>query len=218
MPVDEQLLRLVQGDTVEPLAGGRQAHDEHPALGEQPAQVEADAAEVDLGLLAERVVLRHRHLPDGHGPASPCLAHVAPHGRLTDVGTVLLDQALPDPPGRVALLLRRVAVGLEPSIDRRLPRVQHRRDAGGTRLAWGRDRRRQRLSHCPPMSVKRRASPRTDRPSRSRAFRICSNNSTFDLVAMNHTVEPAIAPMVDPRPHEDPPGWGLSSVARPTRQ
>jgi hypothetical protein len=40
-------------------------------------------------------------------------------------------------------------------------------------------------------------------------LRICSNNSTFDPVAMDHTVEPASPPVVDPRcRREDPPGWG----------
>jgi hypothetical protein len=53
-----------------------------------------------------------------------------------------------------------------------------------------------------------RASVRTDSSWRSRVLRICSNNSTFDLVVMDHTVEPAIPPVVDPRPHEVPRGWG----------
>ena len=53
-----------------------------------------------------------------------------------------------------------------------------------------------------------RASARTDRSWRSRVLRISSNNSTFDLVVMDNTVEPPTPPVVDPRPHEVPLGWG----------
>ena len=147
MPIQEDLLGLVQVDAVEPLARGRQAHDEHPPLGEQPVQVEADAAEVDFGLLAEGVVLRHGDLPEGHRLAPAGLGHIAPHGRLADVGAVLLDQALPHTAGGVALLLGRVTVGLQPAVDRRLPGVQHRRHPRRAGLARRGHGRRQRLAH-----------------------------------------------------------------------
>jgi hypothetical protein len=61
--------------------------------------------------------------------------------------------------------------------------------------------------------LNRRANARTDSSSRSRAFRICSNNSTFDLVAMDHTVEPTTPRVVDPRRHEDPPGVGPNQMS-----
>jgi hypothetical protein len=151
--VEEHLLGLVQVDAVEAPAGGRQAHDEHPALGEQPVQVEADAAEVDLRLLAEGVVLGHSHLPQNHGLALADLGDVTPHGRLADVGAVFLDQALPDAPSGVALLLGRVPVGLQPAVDRRLPGVEHRRHSWRARLPRRRDRRRQRLAHRAPVRL-----------------------------------------------------------------
>lgn len=66
----------------------------------------------------------------------------------------------------------------------------------------------ERLAHRSPCTLNLRARARTDSSSRSRALRMCSNNSTFDLVAMDHTVEPATPPVVDPRPREDPPGVG----------
>ena len=62
--------------------------------------------------------------------------------------------------------------------------------------------------------LNRRASPRPERPSRSRVLRICSNMSTFDLVVMHHTVKPAIPRVVDPRRHEVPPGGWAKSDAR----
>jgi hypothetical protein len=94
-----------------------------------------------LRFLPERMLLRHRDLSQRHGLAPAGLAHVTPDGRLADVGAVLLDETLPDAPSRVALLLRRVPVGLEPAVDRRLPGVER----------W---------------LLNRLASPRTDSPSR----------------------------------------------------
>jgi hypothetical protein len=50
---------------------------------------------------------------------------------------VLIDQPLPHPPGRVALLARRCPVGLEPPDDQRLPRIQHVGQGGGIFRAGG---------------------------------------------------------------------------------
>lgn len=88
------------------------------------------------------VVLRHGHLPQGHGLAPAGLAYVAPHGRFADVGTVLFDLALPRPPSGVALLFRRLLVGLQSAVDGGLPGVQHWRHSRWPRLARRRDRRR----------------------------------------------------------------------------
>ena len=63
--IEEHLLGLVHVDPVEPLAAGRQSHHEHPALDRLPVEEEADLAEVDLGLLAERMVLGHAHIGQG---------------------------------------------------------------------------------------------------------------------------------------------------------
>ena len=150
--VEEGLLGLVQVDAVEPPARGRQPHDEHPALGEQAVEIEADAPEVDLRLLAQRMVLGHHHLPQHHGLSPAGLGHVAAHRRLAHVGAVLVDQALPDSPGRVALLLGDVAVLRQPGVDRRLPRLQHWRHSRRG-LAWRRHGRRQGLAHRSPMHV-----------------------------------------------------------------
>ena len=53
---------------------------------------------------------------------------------------------------------------------------------------------------------KRRASSRIDSCSRSCAFLICSNSSTFDLVAMDPTVEPTAPAAVERSgEHTQPP-------------
>jgi hypothetical protein len=73
-----------------------------------------------------------------------------------------------------------------PSRDDSLRRLQRRRRprtgafrAGGT----GDDNAKGTSRRCAP---NRRASARTDNPSRSRARRICPYNATFDLVAITH--------------------------------
>ena len=153
------------------------------------------------------MVLGHHHLPQHHGLAPAGLGHVAAHRRLAHVGAVLVDQALPDPPGRVALLLGTSASATsQPSIV-----AFHGSSTGDTRggvlRGGGTDDARawRTVRRC---TLNFLASARTDSSWRSRVLRICSNNSTFDLVVMDHTVEPAIPPVVDPRPHEVPPGWG----------
>lgn len=53
------------------------------------------------------------------------------HGDLGDLGPVLFDQPLPDPPGGVTLLPRRLAVGHQPLVDQR---VVGPKDGGGAPL------------------------------------------------------------------------------------
>ena len=105
VPVDEGLLGLVGIDAVKALARRREAHDEHPRRGEHAVEVEADRAEVDLSLVTERVGLGDHDL--GRDDGTPPLGggHVVANRGLGRLRTVLVDQALPDSPGGVALLL-----------------------------------------------------------------------------------------------------------------
>ena len=145
VPVEERLLGLIAVDTVEGPAGCRQTHHKHPELGEHVVQVDADAAEVDLGLVSERMGLRDHHLGRRERPPALSLGDVTPNGGLRDRGTVLVNEPLPDPAGRVALLSRHRLVGLEPGLDGRSPRPDRRR-APYAHLARWRHRRRQRLA------------------------------------------------------------------------
>jgi hypothetical protein len=146
MTVQEHLLALAQIRPRERPTRRRESHDEQLQLAQHPGQIDADRAEVDLGLLAQRVTLGHHHLDQRDLLTGPDLGHEPTHRRLANADTVLVDQSLPHPPGRVTLLAGRDLVGLEPPNDQRLPRIEHARPR--RRLLPGRrHRRRQRLAH-----------------------------------------------------------------------
>ena len=63
-----------------------------------------DLAEVDLGLGAEGMRLRHHHLGQHRRMPAPRLSDIATHRRLPDLRVVLGDKPLPHPPCRVPLL------------------------------------------------------------------------------------------------------------------
>jgi len=62
MAVEEDFLGLVEIDPVEPLPAGRKPHDEHPGIDQGVVEMEADLAEVHLGLMAQEVVLGNTHI------------------------------------------------------------------------------------------------------------------------------------------------------------
>ena len=64
---------------------------------------------------------------------------------------MLLDEALPDPPGRVPLLTRRLAIRLQPLVDHRPKRPQLRSRPRHRRALGRRHSGLQRLAHRPPM-------------------------------------------------------------------
>lgn len=64
---EEGLLSAGRVDAVDGLAGVGQAVDEHVALGLDAVQDDVDFAEVDLGLRAGGVVLRHHRLHPAPG-------------------------------------------------------------------------------------------------------------------------------------------------------
>ena len=139
MTIEEHLLGLVEvGDRERPTRR-RQAHHEHRDLGEHTAQVDVDRSEVDLALFAQRVMLR-----DGDVDQRCLLAFahdldVAAHGRLAQIGVVFVDEALPHPPGSVALLAWQRLIRFQPGVDDRLELVHLRRWPLGC-LAWCRHR------------------------------------------------------------------------------
>ena len=152
--VQEDFLALVQvGPGVSP-PRRRQAHDEHLHLGGGTGQDDRGRAEVDLGLLAQRVALRDGHLGQRELLAGPHLGHKTPHGGLAQVGAVLFDQSLPDPPSAMSLFSGCFFVLFQPGFDHWLPGADL-----GCRPSWGRfagrgQRRRQRLADIAPVHVK----------------------------------------------------------------
>ncbi len=95
---------LVAVDAVERASRGRQPHHERPQLDELAGKAHTHASEVDLDLVAERVVLGGHHRHGWDRLASLGSRDVAARGRLGQLLLVLVDQALEDPPLRVVLL------------------------------------------------------------------------------------------------------------------
>ena len=104
MPVQEDLLALVQVRPRKRPTRRRQPHDEQLQLTQHPGHIDTDRAKVDLRLLAETVTLRDHHLGQRDLHAGPDLGHEPTHRRLADLDAVLIDKPLPPPPGRVTLL------------------------------------------------------------------------------------------------------------------
>ncbi|STD12644.1 Uncharacterised protein [Dermatophilus congolensis] len=139
--LEEGLLPARRVDAVNGLARVRQAVDEHVALGLDAVQDHVDLAEVDLGLRAGGVVLRHHRLHPAPGLQIDLRApdpDVVPHRRVRQVrGAVLVTQPGQDPRGGVALLARGGQVVEQHLVDGRLVRVQTRCRADRPLAGWG---------------------------------------------------------------------------------
>jgi len=124
---------------------------EHEAADLLTGQREPHVAEVDLGLLARRVGLRHERLLgqparlglDLRAPAGDVVPHA---GVRHVVDRMLIDEPGEDPPGGVLLLAVRGQVLAQYRVDQRLRRVRLQRSEH-PRLAGRRGRGRQRLPH-----------------------------------------------------------------------
>jgi len=116
-----------------------------------PGNPGIELAEVDLGLRAGLMGLRDAHLNLHQVELDPAAGHVPGHGHLRQCGAVLGHQPLPHPPGGVPLLSMRVLVRNQPSVDHTGPRVGRRPGPRYVLLTRWRQRRRQRLSHRPPV-------------------------------------------------------------------
>ena len=144
--LEERLLPLAGEADVDRPPRVRETHHEHRQLGQLPVQVDAHRAEVDLGLLARGMDLGDGYLRAAGLKLAPQAADVGADRRLGDRRAVLIDEALPDPPRRVALLARCAHVGDQPLADRRLVGTELWRGTGRW-FARRRQRRLQRLPH-----------------------------------------------------------------------
>jgi hypothetical protein len=149
--LQERLLGLDRRGHAERRTGVAGAHEEQVHLDLGAGEHDPRLAPVDLGLDAGGVNPRHEHLPGRPAELAPTAAHVVAHGRLRDLGTPLVDQPPPDPLRRVALLARRLPVGLDPGVDQRPVRPQLRRRPARRWSLRRRQRRRERLPHRPPV-------------------------------------------------------------------
>src|SRR5450759_74221 len=148
VPVQERLLRRGRIRPVDGLARTGQPQREQEHLGLHPGRHDPQIREVDLGFAGRGVGQRHEHvrqlLAGLGGDPRPGVADVVADRRVGDHQPVLLDQAFPDPAGRVPLLTWRRQVLAQHRVDHRLHRVQHRRGPLG-HLPWRWLRRGQRL-------------------------------------------------------------------------
>ena len=128
------------------------------------------------------------------------LGHVAAHRRLAHLGSVLLDQALPHPPGRVALLARRTAGPPRATPRSSASTVQRRRRPLGNL-----PRRRHRGSQAPgahPADAHGTAAPAPG-PTAPHARGPCGS------VRRASPSTSSASPTVDAgTPTVDPPKWG----------
>jgi hypothetical protein len=84
-------------------------------------------APIDLRLGPRLVAERHEYLIDELTQLTTPITHIATRLALGHLDAPLITQPLPHPPGRVALLARRLAVGHKPGIDQRPVLTQLRR-------------------------------------------------------------------------------------------
>ena len=132
MSLEERLLALAREADVDRPPRVREPHHEHRQLGQHAVEPDAHPPEVDLSFLARRMQLGDRHDRPAGLELAAHAADVGAHGRLGDAGAVV-DEALPDPPRRVALLARR-ASGRRPA-TRGSSRGAHRAAAPPSRPA-----------------------------------------------------------------------------------
>ena len=157
MTLQERLLRLGDEGTVHRLPRIGQPHREQERLGLHPPQDHPQIGEIDLGLTAGFMGLRHIafcHTPTGlSGDLRAPFRDIVPDRRVRNtLCCLLIHQPGQHPPGGMPLLPRRVQIRFQPLIDDRFVFLQpaghpHRR------LPGRRQRRRQRLPHRPAVHM-----------------------------------------------------------------
>jgi hypothetical protein len=108
-----------QGDG-EGAIGKRPRHHQYGNVLTPVGEVHVDVAEVRFEALARIVVERYERLT----LATPAFTHVETHTLVTAGVTVLVAQPAPDFARRVALLARRLLVGSQDGVDRRLEWIE----------------------------------------------------------------------------------------------
>ena len=154
VPLEEGLLRvaLEAGHEGGARVGG--AQEEEPDTQPPTPDLDLGLAPVDLGLLAGQVYLGNEGPGERLAELTTATADVLAHRRLGDVGSVLSEEALPDPLGRVALLPGRLAVGEEPLVDERPVGPKLRRRPARRALPRRRERRSERLADSAAVDAK----------------------------------------------------------------
>jgi hypothetical protein len=129
---DQRSRRSVQdGTTASAIMGMfRPRRCRYCAVSQHPGDLRVELAEVHLGLRARQMRLRHRDLALVQAQLGAAAGHIPRHRHLGQRGTVLGDQPLPDPPGRMPLLARHLPARHQPPIDDRRIRADRRPGRG----------------------------------------------------------------------------------------
>jgi hypothetical protein len=151
--LEEGLLRLALERHREARTRVAGAHQEEPDLEPLAGDLDDRLTPIDLGLDAGLAHLGHVDLLHRLTELAPPTTHIVAHGRLGDLGAVLIAQALPHPPRRVPLLARRLTVGDEPPVDQLSVGAKRRRRPPLRPLPWRRQRRAERLPHGAPVDA-----------------------------------------------------------------
>jgi hypothetical protein len=149
--LEERLLALRAEGDVDRDARVGEAQLEDRDLRALAADEDIGQAEVDLGFGAGLVVGDDRDVDVIEVQLAAARPDVPADGGLGDIGALLVDEALPDPAGGVALLAGRVGVLGSARPDRLGMGADRRLGAGFDGLARWRDRGREGLADRPPV-------------------------------------------------------------------
>ncbi len=151
MTLEERLLTLGAESDVDSDARVREAQLEDRDRGALAGHDHVGETEVDLGFGASQMVSHDRNVAVLEVQLAAALADIPPDGGFAHVGAALVEEALPDPPGRVALLSRCIGIGDEPFTDRRRVGSDSRLNPRLDGLAWWRDRAGEGLADRSPV-------------------------------------------------------------------
>ncbi len=158
--LQERLLGAVRERHRERRTRMTRTHVKQVDLRRRPSHRDLRLTPVDLRLHTRTVDLRHERL-DSFATLGSAIVNVFPDRALSDIGRVLLAQPLPDPLRGMALLARRIPVPVKPAVDQLPIRAKLRRWPTHRLALDGRQRRRERLTHRPPVHpIPRRQRPR----------------------------------------------------------
>ena len=150
VPLQERLLGLLPKRHHECCPRETRPHLEQVHVDRHAAKHHPRLSPVDLGLNTGVADQRHEHLADLTQLAT-LGTHIPTHLPLRHLRAVLVHQPLPDPPGGMPLLARRLAIRLQNLIDDRPIPAKPRRRPRHRHPLRRRNRRRQRLPDRPPM-------------------------------------------------------------------
>jgi hypothetical protein len=158
--LEERLLGAVRERHRERRTGMTRPHVKQVDPRRRPSYRDLRLTPVDLRLHTRTVHLRHERL-DPFAALGPAIVNVFPNSALSDISRVLITQPLPDPLRGMTLLARRIPVPIKPGVDQPPIRPKLRRRTTHSLALDGRQRRRERLTHRPPVNpIPRRQRPR----------------------------------------------------------